>query len=471
MRPYVYLLVLLSLATTGIVYLCHVTFDSWWRLQRQKPSTPPPPTFREDNDIEVSPIVSYDESDPRIANTLRRIDEKYCGGPCRFMLPIFIMEQESKAQMHFRQLAFLSGMLNRTVVLPNVGGSRLGACLEHDFDFYYSSQWAVDHADDFSTISMENFSSWVKERLAVGFPATSQTFHVHLDLDHKQIQEPGNCFADWMDTSRPDRRIYLHDTGNARRRKGYQDVLFKFFSQTMEDPEVVSTYYDRRYPFIHNPAAQAPIPYNERITNLVKDVANDLSPYWAVHWRTERVEPPENLVGCAESLIDMVHNSQQQAQPRLVMLTDYPHVFSQEAIQQALEDNPHEEGMKPASASFPEHALTKYHHMAFQYVYNNIQVQVTNLGQGADNVTPPANWTVLPISPQVAGHDSGVLGIIDKLLAIHADVFIAGEPGICARRSSFTARIIDERILRRGDDTSITDELSNVVEYFGLPRQ
>lgn len=71
------------------------------------------------------------------------------------MLPIFIMEQESKAQMHFRQLAFLSGMLNRTVVLPNVAGSRLGACLEHDFDFYYSSQWAVDHADYFSTISME----------------------------------------------------------------------------------------------------------------------------------------------------------------------------------------------------------------------------------------------------------------------------------------------------------------------------
>lgn len=392
------------------------------------------------------------------------------------MLPIFIMEQESKAQMHFRQLAFLSGMLNRTVVLPNVAGSRLGACLEHDFDFYYSSQWAVDHADYFSTISMENFTSWVKERLAVGFPATSQTFHVHLDLDHKQLQEPSNCFADWMDTSRPDRRIYLHDTSNARRRKGFQDVLYNFYSQTMEDPEVISTYYDRRYPFIHNPAAQAPIPYNERITDLVKDMAKEISPYWAVHWRTERVEPSENLVGCAESLIDMVHQHQleQQEQPRLVMLTDYPHVFSEEAVQQALEHNSHQddEGMKPASASFPEHALTKYHHLAFQHVYHNIQVHVTNLDQGDDTVTPPANWTVLPISPTVAGHDSGVLGIIDKLLAIHADMFIAGEPGICARRSSFTARIIDDRILRQGDDTtSTTDGLPNVVEYFGLPRQ
>ncbi|CDH54920.1 hypothetical protein RO3G_11163 [Lichtheimia corymbifera JMRC:FSU:9682] len=413
---------------------------------------------------------------------MKSIVEARAGSCCRSLSWSKLYSIESKAQMHFRQLAFLSGMLNRTVVLPNVGGSRLGACLEHDFDFYYSSQWAVDHADDFSTISMENFSSWVKERLAVGFPATSQTFHVHLDLDHKQLQEPSNCFADWMDTSRPDRRIYLHDTGNARRRKGYQDVLYNFFSQTMEDPEVLSTYYDRRYPFIHNPAAQAPIPYNERITDLVKDMAQELSPYWAVHWRTERVEPPENLVGCAESLIDLVHTNQeqqqqkeqQQKQPRLVMLTDYPHVFSEEAIQQALDNNPNEEeeeGMKPASASFPEHALTKYHHLAFQHVYSNIQVQVTNLDQGADNVTPPANWTVLPISPQVAGHDSGVLGIIDKLLAIHADVFIAGEPGICARRSSFTARIIDERILRRGDDTSITDELPNVVEYFGLPRQ
>lgn len=98
MRPYVYLLVLLSFATTGIVYLCHVTFDSWWTLQRQR-SSAPAPSFREDNDIQVSPIVSYDESDPRIASTLRSIDEKYCGGPCRFMLPIFIMEQGKEVSL------------------------------------------------------------------------------------------------------------------------------------------------------------------------------------------------------------------------------------------------------------------------------------------------------------------------------------------------------------------------------------
>ena len=154
----------------------------------------------------------------------------------------------------------MAGMLNRTIVLPNVRGSRLGACLDNDFTFYYSSTWAEENQEHFQHVTMENFTSWIKERKAVGFPVTSQTFHVHLSADHKQIGETDNCFAPLMDfTQWHEKSIYLHDSGNIRRRKKYQKILYEFFAgkEEVDDdefkvegdndvPEVMSVYYDRR---------------------------------------------------------------------------------------------------------------------------------------------------------------------------------------------------------------------------------
>jgi hypothetical protein len=63
-------------------------------------------------------------------------------------------------------------------------------------------------------------------------------------------------------------------------------------------------FYIYRFPFVHNPAAETPIPYSEQVTAQADAIAKELSPYWAVHWRTERVEPASNLVGCAHALVD-----------------------------------------------------------------------------------------------------------------------------------------------------------------------
>ncbi|KAI9484390.1 hypothetical protein BDB00DRAFT_792912 [Zychaea mexicana] len=499
-------LVLLSLvlvSVTALVYRWHSTND-----QPLRPLTTPAEQQQQQQQSAIQP-ASYDRNDPRIAKVLDNIDQKYCGGPCRFMLPVFIMEQESKAQMHFRQLAFMAGMLNRTIVLPNVGGSRLGACLEHDFTFYYSKAWAHDNAEHFSHISLDKFSAWVKERKAVGFPSTSQTFHVHLSADHKQIGETNNCFAPLMDsTGWPDKSIYLHDSGNVRRRKKYQKIFYDFFTEKEEHrvdsdnaPEVMSVYYDRRFPFIQHPASEEPIPYNERITNMADELATSLSPYLAVHWRTERAEPAEALVGCAESLGELIKDRSGQlgltTQPTFFLLTDYPHIFDPSFVDQAVKDNTTdtlkktegEAGFVPASASFSPDSLTIYHHRAIHYLYSNFQVTVTSLESDmTDTTKSPANWTVLPVSKDLANHDSGVLGIIDKLMAIRADLFIAGKPGVCARRSSFTGRIVDERIARRieelkdtqqwMDDDSIEEwtdysrkgsgRMKNIIEYFEL---
>lgn len=249
----------------------------------------------------------------------------------------------------------------------------------------------------------------------------------------------------------------------------------------------LTVYY--RFPFIHNPAAESPIPYSDHVTSQAESIANSLSPYWAVHWRTERVEPASNLVDCAHALVDYfdlraplmttLSNStitdtdnpndeqQKQKQPTLFLLTDYPHVFDEEDVNEAITNNGTSNKMKPASASFSPSSLTVHHHQAIQYVYQHLQVHVTHLDQEPSSLpslstlgAPPANWTIVPISYDIARHDPGWLGILDKLLAMRADGFLAGAPGVCGRKSSFTNQIMNERL----DHPRI-----NVIDYFDLP--
>lgn len=135
-----------------------------------------------------------------------RIDQKYCGGPCRFMNLETIVEQgkiyillsivinisnkkkmsllETRAQIHLRHFAFTAGLINRTLVLPNVANSRIGACKNYDFEYYYDIQWAKDNADSFKYITMREFIDWLDERKSHGVPAYDQMMTIHDILVH-----------------------------------------------------------------------------------------------------------------------------------------------------------------------------------------------------------------------------------------------------------------------------------------------
>ncbi|CAO3600773.1 unnamed protein product [Absidia cylindrospora] len=350
---------------------------------------------------------------------------------------------------------------------------------------------------------MSEFKQWLLERQAIDRPATSQSMHIHVNLRDHAV-EPQNCLvADHLLNMNglPERRLYLNETANPLKRLYYEDAVRDFFMGIYRDPdsgesvqdeitnnvEVLSVYYDRRFPFIHNPAAESPIPYNEQVISQADSIANALSPYWAVHWRTERVEPASNLVGCAHSLVDYFDtraylttnsttttseeieindNSSPTEQPTLFLLTDYPHVFDEKDVDEAILNNGTSEKMQPASASFSPNSLTVHHHQAMQYVYKHLQVHVTHLDSSSSSLSetssssPPANWTVVPIPYDVARLDPGWLGILDKLLAMRADGFLAGAPGVCGRKSSFTNQIMNQRL---------DHPRANVIDYFDLP--
>ncbi|KAG1781743.1 hypothetical protein EV702DRAFT_603953 [Suillus placidus] len=98
------------------------------------------------------------------ADTIR-FDESVCGSfPCRFLLPLRIAEQEPKAHLHIHQLAILASSLNRTLVLPNVGNNRIGACSKWPLDSYYDVNLLRGALPAINTLPFTVFDNWSETR-------------------------------------------------------------------------------------------------------------------------------------------------------------------------------------------------------------------------------------------------------------------------------------------------------------------
>ncbi|KAI7860102.1 hypothetical protein BDC45DRAFT_431427 [Circinella umbellata] len=399
--------------------------------------------------------IDHDLIKQREREVLRRqIDQKYCGRDhCRFMLPIAITEQESKAQEHFRQLSFLSGKLGRTIVLPNVHSSHLGACRHFPFSFYYSSEWLERNKRFFNYITMEDFREWISERQQTGSIPTSQEVVVDINPNFHFLDKAENCFKDLLDyTDRPRKHFTLEDPETFSKRAGnYTEILLnalgeetlgqEYVGQVNPAPplDVISLYYDRRFGYIEEPQVAKPLTYNDRWIHLADQIANQLTPYVAIHWRMERLDPVDNMVPCAESLVSKVQSieAQHDQQPlKIFLLTDYPHLLRSSIAQ-------------PESMSFKLNELKQQHHDAIEYVYERLDVTVTTLQKENKpipyNELPEKNWNIIPVPPYAKPPDSSVLGIVDKLVAMRAQYFLAGKPTVCGKQSSFTKRIMEER--------------------------
>ncbi|KAI9273628.1 hypothetical protein BY458DRAFT_508416 [Sporodiniella umbellata] len=357
------------------------------------------------------------------------MDQKYCGKDrCQFILPVFIGEQESKGQMHFRQLAFLAKKLGRTIVLPNVHRSHLGACLEHPFSFYYDDQrWLELNEGYVDAIRMQDFQSWLAERKAAEAVPSAQEIYIQGIERSKLLYKKKNCFRDSFDfTDRPTVDYQLLDargkgkniTHTLARLLSNEARAYEYLGASDTPVDVIHLYYDRRFKFLDGDRVQKPIPYSPRLVNRAQAIAAELKPFVAIHWRMEELEAVKNLVPCAQDLVDKVKKLDVQ---HVFLLTDYPHLLSTP-------------GAKPESSSFHPNALRPAHHRAIRYVYRQLNVTLT----ASDRSLPILPWRLLPVA---TGNDSGVLGIVDKLVAERAQYFLAGRPGVCAKSSSFTGGI------------------------------
>jgi hypothetical protein len=206
-----------------------------------------------------------------------------------------------------------------------------------------------------------------------------------------------------------------------------------------------------RYKFIDDPKAQAPIPYNKRWTEMADKISDELKPYIAIHWRMERLEPVSNLLPCAMDLIDEIHKLDHPSaiegqHPNVFLLTDYPHLLNTTDA-------------RPESASFYNKQLKPEHHEAIAYLYGHLNISLTTINDQKIHTEelPKENWHLIPIDTQEPVVDRSILGIIDKLVAMKAQWFFAGKPGVCAKSSSFTGRISLSRdqAFKHGDENII----------------
>jgi hypothetical protein len=158
------------------------------------------------------------------------------------------------------------------------------------------------------------------------------------------------------------------------------------------------------------------------------------------------------MMPCAEALYSKVKKIQAlNPQVQVFLLTDYPHLLNTSSA-------------TSESQSFPLSQLKQQHHDAFRYLYERLNITVTTLAVPPRHELPES-WHVLQVS--INDTDSAILGIVDKLVGIKAKWFLAGMPGECAKASSFTNRIISDRLLAYKKGA----RLEQVVDTFSVMRK
>ena len=387
--------------------------------------------------------------------------------PCRFLLPLRISEQESKARMHFSQIAELAARLNRTLVLPNVGKSKIGACFKWSFGTYYDSQSLADNSGNLDRfVALDDFRGWLHgqdlygrvssqlvsvasslptamkfrdeklyargevvvhayegyEAWKTGLPGCFSTKFQQLELEtfpafisikpstNKDISgmSTGNSIMDAFSTISPF--------------SGPEDTDSPFGGVSSADPRVLVINWDLRYPvFPTGPSLQ----YSERLQELAYLYA-PAGPYLVVQWRMETVDS-KVLDNCAHALVDLLvrllYDETLATNISAVWFaSDYPYPIARRTKLQ------------------PRPAL-----VAKSGTFKNFEIRhekaIDVLRNAFDGQSELARWklTDLADAMEIHGkdaeliHDAGVLGIVDKMISMNAQLFVSGS-NHCSRK-------------------------------------
>ena len=376
-------------------------------------------------------------------------------GPCRFLFPVRIAEQESKARIHFFQLAQLANRLNRTLVLPKVGKSKIGACFKWNFQTYYdpdSLSMALNDPPAF--VEQEDFQAWLEDTDRHLNPPTTQLFAVGPSLEprdtikrelasenHKGISfydvEPyegwRNDIPSCLTKSRWLEDLYPTFMTVARHTRGGTHLSGESMAVALSDEslsnlsgysvtQILMLDWNLRYP-LNTLSHHQQLRYSQNLVNLARQLAPS-SPYLVVHWRMETVDP-SMLSECAHALVDLLARLLHDESTALNISTvwfasDYPYPIAGRTRTQPR--------LAPGEKSGTFRDFEIRHEKA-------VQVLRTAFEDGGEL----ARWQVTDISEATESidkgllKDTGILGIVDKLIAIQADMFLSGS-NRCARR-------------------------------------
>lgn len=464
------------------------------------------------------------------------LDAQFCPGQesCKFLIPAFIGEQETKGQQHLYQMGLLAASLNRTLVLTNVIRSRIGSCYANPFSFYYSPDSLQNLG--FNTITQTQMLSWAAQRdppptaqiIAMGQPkpdypagaieidSTSDPSLVPGRAERKLCLTPPKSWLNFADFSplavfpgtgwhktEPSRMSFGEGVINTLRSP---EVALKSsrlltkqqqkdLSTQIDTPDALVVNFELRYPILSTATLEqmsseagneylasasqiqpfSHFPYSTTWIDLATSLASNLKPYIAIHWRQETL-PVDNLSACTDALLEVLRDiaAQYPTIQTVYLATDYP-----------IEDlEAGHDGMVAHSGTFAR-LITEDHHRAMRALLNSFRTdEVGGLKLTTYEREQKAGRLSLPESAEEGTHvdlaqlDSGLLGIVDKTVAMQAEVFVTGSAGICGKESSFTRQIIADRKAKmdlaeeekvEGQDALAEGEVWESVRHFTLP--
>lgn len=446
--------------------------------------------------VTAIPEVQHSAKSTRIGLTTAGVDAQFCFGQphCRFLLPLWIGEQESRGRIHLTQLVHLAAALNRTLVLPNVGKSRLGACGKWSFETYYDMASMAKHVKEVSggatrIYLMDDFKTWVDMRpdrprgqflflyentTTQAAPPSSllgQAESLDLLVDDYAIEDDDGRLknAYCLKTKLHDLSVHHHNamslvfTPSNAASAGPQpgdDMASLLQSSTGLDPstllpvgspDVLLVHWELRHlPFITTPSAPT-LTYTEKLWNFAPRLTNPYGPYLAIHWRMETVDA-SLLSDCAEALVDTLTSL--LGDPTLGhgigavwLATDVPWSMSptQELDSLPARSNTfktyaseHDEAVDIVKAAFGQEG--PLHHWKLV----GLDEEVERLRVEAEQKT---EQFVLADEDDdgLLWRDSGVWGILDKIVAMRSALFVssvrecgkvryAGTPLVASRR-------------------------------------
>ncbi|GBB93387.1 hypothetical protein RclHR1_02160013 [Rhizophagus clarus] len=384
----------------------------------------------EDSDSTHSKIIDYDE----------KINLKYCGEKtCNFIFPYEIPEQETRANVHLRSFTYLAESLNRIMVLPNVGHSRINCCNKFPFEFYYDLEKTREMFPKVKFMTQETFKNWTNELLIK--PNTLHTWliedgrkdsypkrnHKHIAIDpgdhYNEIQLNHLCLNQFnLNIS-----DYIEFHSGKKFVKDFEHKMFDFLTKNLKDKKfsvILIRHRCRKQMF---PYIEEQIPFAPHILNQAFEIQNKLEPYYCIHWRMEQ-GIPEKMPSCAIELIKLINNlKKNQGINNIYLATDYPI-----------------SGKRAASDTF--HKVEKYHELAFQMLNSTFDLNTWISLNAFEKFRNNRYY-------DVEFKSSGIHGILDKLICIQSNYFISGSKDCCRIRSTYTRLIEKSRIklLEDGD--------------------
>ncbi|CAI2172828.1 1113_t:CDS:1 [Funneliformis geosporum] len=339
------------------------------------------------------------------------------------------------------------------MVLVNVQNSRIGACLNLPYDFYYNVEELKKLFPNVNFITQDDFLSWTKERHEkpdVVLRRIQQGGEPNTIISNVGLQEWGNVInnqcLEKFDFKFDNQNVSLYkkiQIGPKKYWRKNNEAMTKFIFSNLEhiNEEVLLIHPNEVGGALFPSKGEIiPLPYAAHMIEAAKNVTNHLKPYIGIHWRQETIKP-RVLPNCAKGLIKYINELKLKTGiENIYYATDYP--------------------LYNGTQSSTFHVLAREHHESMRMLNSAFTLNTWVSLKALDGL-----YDIFPqfkkyITEELNG--SGIQGILDKLVLIDADYFIIGPHG-CARTSSnFTKKVyLARKLLLESGNKDIHNDIDH----------